>query len=75
MYIYMTSDTKQLFTIPVNNGHFGNLIWRYLLYIYILYIYPLVISQFAIENGYIHSGFQNGGSFHRYVNVYQKVYL
>ena len=38
--------------------------------------YPLVMSNIAIENGHRNSGFtqlQNGGSFHSYVNVYQRV--
>ena len=37
----------------------------------------LVNKQFAIEHGYRHSGFtheQNGGSFHSYVNVYQRAW-
>ena len=39
-------------------------------------IYPLVNIQKAIENGHRNSGFtqlENGGSFHGYVNVYQRV--
>ena len=38
--------------------------------------YPLVMTNIAIENGHGNSWFtqlQNGGSFHSYVNVYQRV--
>ena len=40
--------------------------------------YPLVNIQKAIENGHRNSGLsliKNGGSFHSYVNVYQRVFV
>ena len=39
--------------------------------------YPLVMTNIAIENDHRNCGFsliKNGGSFHSYVTVYQRVY-
>ena len=41
-------------------------------------MYPLVNHQFAIENGpveIVDLAMKNGGSFHSYVNVYQRVIM